>query len=82
MMYILTEEEFKELNEKKQKITEDAQKILQEFCTRVANEMPIYFFGNDKKYTWGCILTKEEEWYCDKCPSLKVCPYNRKRYSK
>jgi hypothetical protein len=37
MMYILTQEEFDSLQEKKRKITEDAQKVLQELCTRVAD---------------------------------------------
>ena len=40
---------------------------------------------------WGCLLTKakpdeegycEDEWYCDKCPVQKECPYEYKSYSK
>jgi hypothetical protein len=81
MKYLLTQEEYDALQEKKRKITEDAQKILQDLCTRVANSEPVkegWYAGKP----WGCILTTEEEWYCDDCPVQKVCPKERKRYSK
>ena len=41
MMYILTQEEFDALQEKKHKITEDAQRTLQHICTKAANEQEI-----------------------------------------
>jgi len=81
MMYILTQEEFDALQEKNRRITEDAQKILQELCTRVA-ESEILTEGGTKGNPWGCILTAEHEWYCDRCPVQDVCPYEYKEWSK
>lgn len=81
MMYILTQEEFDALQEKNRKITEDAQKVLQDLCTRVANNEPVkkgWYAGKP----WGCVLTVEHKWYCDDCPVQDVCPKERKRWSK
>ena len=80
MMYILTQEEFDALQEKNRKITEDAQKVLQELCTRVADS-EILTSGWKKGQPWGCILT-HSDWYCDDCPVRKVCPKKYKRISK
>jgi hypothetical protein len=52
MMYILTQEEFDTLLEKNRKIAEDAQKILQDLCTRVADS-EILTSGWRKGYPWG-----------------------------
>jgi hypothetical protein len=81
MMYILTQEEFDALQEKNRKITEEAQKVLQDLCTRVANSEPVkkgWYAGKP----WGCILSTDDEWYCDDCPVRKVCPHRYKRLSK
>jgi hypothetical protein len=81
MMYILTQEEYDALEIKKRQANSEATKILQDLCTRVANSEPVkegWYAGKP----WGCILTKEEEWYCDDCPVQEVCPKNWKRYSK
>ena len=81
MMYILTQEEYDALEVKKRQANSEATKILQDLCTRVANSEPVkegWYAGKP----WGCILTKEEEWYCDNCPVQKVCPKEWKRYSK
>jgi len=80
MMYILTQEEFDSLQEKKRKITEDAQKVLQELCTRVADN-EILTESWMKGQPWGCYLTKAD-WYCDQCPVQDVCPYEWKEWSK
>jgi hypothetical protein len=80
-MYILTQEEYDALEIKKRQANSEATKILQDLCTRVANSEPVkegWYAGKP----WGCILTKEEEWYCDDCPVQEVCPKNWKRYSK
>lgn len=81
MMYILTQEEFDALQEKKLKISEDAQKVLQDLCTRVANNEPVKE-GWMKDKPWGCVLTVEYEWYCDDCPVQDVCPLDWKYWSK
>jgi hypothetical protein len=80
MMYILTQEEFDALQEKNRKIAEDAQKILQDLCTRVADS-EIQTSGCKKGQPWGCILT-HDYWYCDRCPVQNVCPYEWKEWSK
>ena len=81
MMYILTQEEFDALQEKNRKITEDAQKVLQDLCTRVADSEPVKE-GIGAGRPWGCILTSKDVWYCDDCPVQKVCPKQWKRWSK
>lgn len=81
MMYILTEEEFKALQKKSRKITEDAQKTLQELCTRIADS-EILTEGWMEGKPWGCIHSKKYEWYCDNCPVQKQCPEEYKYWSK
>lgn len=81
MMYVLTQEEFDALQEKKRKITEDSRKVLQDLCTRVANSELVkegWYAGKP----WGCVLTVEHEWYCDDCPVQDVCPKEWKQWSK
>jgi hypothetical protein len=82
MMYILTQEEFDALQEKNHKISEDARKVLQDLCTRVANSEPVKEGWYEGK-VWGCILTKTNDFgYCDRCPVQDVCPYEWKEWSK
>lgn len=82
MKYILTQEELNDLQQKATHITEDAQKILQDLCTRLADLEPVkegWYAGKP----WGCIHTKKDyEWYCDCCPVQDVCPEPYKNWSK
>ena len=86
MQYILTEEEYKELSSKKawRAGVFVSEKRLQEICTTVANEMPIKWdWGRNEIFEpWGCILTKDFEWYCDQCPVQDICPEPHKEWSK
>lgn len=81
MMYILTQEELDDLKNKKadQRIAEET--VLQDLCTRVANS-EILTEGWMKGETWGCILSTDNEWYCDDCPVQGQCPYPYKAWSK
>jgi len=81
MMYILTQEEFDALQEKKRKITEDAQKILQDLCTRLANSEILPEGHWLQGETWGCVLSNTAE-CCDDCPVEAVCPNEWKEWSK
>lgn len=84
MQYILTKEEYDELALKKDWRTglNVTQKRLQELCTKIANEMPVIWgWGGPDPKPWGCILTEEGEWYCDKCPVQDICPYLHKEWS-
>lgn len=56
---------------------------LQEFCTLVADTMPVQSgYGAGKP--WQCILTvgRRGEWYCDRCPAKDICPHPNKHWSK
>lgn len=92
MMYILTEEEYKQLQENRKREFNLTTKKLQTLCTKICNEMPVQWgWGqnkNDPEYfkPWGCILTPDKEdgdseWYCDKCPVQDICPSKQKTYS-
>lgn len=80
MMYLLTQEEFDALQVKKRDADSEATKILQDLCTRVADN-EILTSGWRKGHPWGCILT-HTDWYCDDCPVQNVCPKEWKRISK
>lgn len=83
MQYILSEEEYKGLVNKKQSTIDLETKKLQTLCTKIANKMPVVWGWNgpDPK-PWGCILTENGEWYCDKCPVQEICPSKEKEYTK
>lgn len=84
MQYILTESEYNDLRiERDLKINFDQEK-LQTLCTKIANEMPVLWgwSKDEKPKPWGCMLTSEEEWYCDSCPVKEICPYQFKEWSK
>jgi hypothetical protein len=81
MKYVLSQEEFDELNQKNIKAAQALKDTLQDLCTRVANNEPVkdgWYAGKP----WGCVLTVEHEWYCDDCPVQKVCPREWKEWSK
>jgi hypothetical protein len=101
MQYILTEEEYddlvlatadakdqyEDLLDEKEK---EKNKIIQELCTKIADTMPIKYWGSKELRTWGCKITEEtpnedgytREWYCDECPVQKICPHDDKDWSK
>lgn len=81
MQYILTEDEHKTLMQEVQSWRElrFTIKELQDFCTRVADTMPIAVPWSKEKAPWGCIRTTTE--YCDECPAKRICPHKGKRYS-
>lgn len=82
MHYILTEEEMEDYRKRARALDEfPSRENLQKFCTTVADNMPVKS-GWKKGQIWGCILTREDEWYCDDCPAEKVCPYPNKAWSK
>jgi hypothetical protein len=73
MQYLLSKEEYENLTDKAFSNSDMPSKAkLQSFCTMVANKLTVLFWGNEEP--WGCYLTEEEEWYCDKCPCQEVCP--------
>ena len=82
-MYILSEEEYKELIAKKAYGIGLSKKKLQTLCTKIANEMPVVWgWGGPDPKPWGCLLTEEGEWYCDTCPVQAICPNDDKEWSK
>ena len=87
MMYILTEEEYKQLKTKKDQLENISKKKLQELCTKIADTMPVNRRWDPKNVSpWGCILNNAEGGggfgYCDNCPVTEICPHPYKRYSK
>ena len=82
MQYILNEEEYKTLNNKRSYEISLSKKKLQDLCTNIANHMPVQE-GWYKGKPWKCILNDdmEYEWYCDDCPVQQICPYEYKSYS-
>jgi hypothetical protein len=82
MQYILTQAEYDELKRVKEMHFNVMTKRLQELCTKVADEMPVNWGWNgpDPK-PWGCIHSKDLEWYCDTCPVSSFCPSD-KQWSK
>ncbi len=84
MQYILSEDEYKDLVRKSEIRKKDCELVIQDLCTKVANNMPVAWSWGDYFEPWGCVLTKEshDEWYCDECPVQKECPSKLKKYSK
>lgn len=83
MQYLLTEAEYNDLKLRADRQQKIAVEGLQAFCTKVANEMPIKFWGNKEAQPWRCILNDDQGMgYCDECPAQKVCPHPHKRWSK
>lgn len=83
MQYILTEKEYSELRLKKVYDIGLSKDKLQTLCTKIANEMPIKFWGNKEAEIWGCILSDGGgPGYCDECPVQDICPETNKGWSK
>lgn len=82
MQYILSQEEYDELQNRNKTLSKlPTVNELQAFCTLVANTMPVQD-GWYKDRVWGCILTRKGEWYCDDCPAKDICPNQFKNWSK
>lgn len=87
MQYILTEEEYKQLKSIQQYHIDVSKMRLQKLCSKIANEMPIKFWGRKEAEPWRCCL---EEYvpedgcpgYCDECPVQDICPREDKEWSK
>jgi hypothetical protein len=83
MQYILSEEEYEALQSKQTEQLQLNNKKLQALCTKIANEMPVKWgWGGPDPKPWGCKLTDEDEWHCDKCPVSEICPSDDKDWSK
>jgi hypothetical protein len=76
MQYILSQEEYNALQSKRKEDLRLSQKKLQTLCTKIADTMPVKWgWGQpDDPKPWGCYLSKDYEWYCDKCPVTDICP--------
>ena len=84
MQYILTEAEYKELQNATAAQLELNLKELQELCTSAAMHVPIKRDWAPKDTTpWGCVLgpIDQHPGYCDECPAQKLCPYEGKEWS-
>lgn len=83
MQYILTQAEYDELKRKQSLQLELSEKKLQALCTKIADAMPVTWgWGGPDPKPWGCKLSAEDEWYCDKCPVQDICPSDEKDWSK
>jgi len=91
MQYILKQIEYDELVHLKEKHQKRYLNELQKVCTMACDNTPILYWDKTIPEPWGCIITIEkeneengtdEEWCCDECPTIKVCPYEYKTYSK
>lgn len=82
MEYLLTKVEYDDLVNKDTRLADQVLRSLQEVCTYAANEVPIKYWGREEASPWGCIISTEDEWYCDECPAQHQCPYEDKQWSK
>ena len=86
MMYILDQNEYDSLKNdgvmRNQKLNDE----LASFCQMVADKMPIHGWHASESNTiidgkpaapWRCIHSVSG-WYCDDCPSQKMCPMKKK----
>jgi hypothetical protein len=81
MKYILDQAEFDALKSEQKRKRQISDKKLQDLCTKIANEMPVKFWGREEATPWGCKITDTDEWYCDECPVQEICPHEQKSYS-
>ena len=87
MQYILSEEEYKNLNEKLDHHVIELEARLMKVCRMVANTVPVKDDDDDDipfgdPEPWGCIQDVEYEHVCDECPVCDDCPYKYKEWSK
>ena len=81
MMYVLTRKELDKLEAAPGEVGDELTEKIQELCTRVADH-EILKTGWRKGQPWGCIHSTEDEWHCDDCPVLDLCPEQFKSWSK
>jgi len=83
MQFILSQEELDALKAKQKEEIKLSRKKLQALCTLISDTMPVdWGWGDGNPKPWGCIVTRKEEWYCDKCPVIEICPKEYKHWSK
>lgn len=78
MQYLLTQEEYQELQAAAVARSDEATQTIQTLCTLAANQIPVSVIDGKP---WGCIITKKSG-LCDGCPVETMCPYKYKRWSK
>ena len=81
MMFVLTQQEYDGLREARKHEIQLSKKKLQDLCTKIADEMPVKFWGRKEASVWGCILTIGDEHCCDECPVTQICPHESKEWS-
>jgi hypothetical protein len=88
MQFLLSQQEYNDLVNAKEKAIAEVGDVLQDLCSKVCDHMPVSIKWREKgkPQPWGCILTRGEDkhpdsWYCDECPVQKACPNDRKHYS-
>ena len=83
MQFLLTSEEYNDLVSRKTQAINLERHKLQKLCTKIANEMPVKWgWGGPDPKPWKCMIDDEQEWYCDSCPVILICPYDGKSFSK
>jgi len=84
MQYLLTEQEYKDLLDRVDRYKKSQREALQDLCTKAADHVPVNWGWGELEdpKPWGCILSTEDEWYCDSCPAKKLCPHPNKEWSK
>jgi hypothetical protein len=95
MQYILTEEEYKNLENETKYEKESMKDVLMDLCSRVANSELVAFsydrkvIPEEKRTPWHCNVIVDpitgeyvSQKYCDLCPVRKVCPCDHKQWSK
>ena len=90
MQYILTQEEYKALQNKDADVQLDLKNEIADLCQEVASLRHVSnnFNGVKTNTPYGCIrnvhLSNEwpRAWYCDDCPVRTICTFTGKEYSK
>lgn len=80
MQYLLTAREYEDLHKQYYLEIDILKDKLQTACTLAAENTPIV--DDDDPMPHGCIRVNDHTEYCDECPVRKICPYERKAYSR
>jgi hypothetical protein len=91
MQYLLTEAEYKGMQQANKSNVQELQTLIDKLCMRVALSESIpdpwdmhRKEGEPKEGPWGCIRSEDPEknpMYCDECPVDGICEYPNKEYS-
>lgn len=75
MQYILTEAEYRDLQNKAKEVNTKLVETINLLCKEVATYKPVLWGweSEEEPKPWGCIHEEEQEWYCDSCPVIKYC---------